>query len=59
MQVMRLDMSSESLNMSRSESVTELNSDLTTPISMRTRTFSKDSDVSPSKPFGLGNLVFI
>lgn len=48
-------MSSESLNMSRSESVTELNSELSTPSSIRSRsTFSKDPDISPSKTFGLG-----
>lgn len=53
---MRLDMSSESLNMSRSESVTELNSELlSTPSSIRSRSsFSKDPDISPSKSFGLG-----
>lgn len=55
---MRLDMSSESLQMSRSESVSELNSELrglTTPLRPR-NTFVKDMEGIPSKPFGLGRL---
>lgn len=55
---MRLDMSTESLNMARSESVTDLNSDvLTTPNTIRTRNFGKDPDTSPSKPFGLSKFI--
>lgn len=55
---MRLDMSTESLHMSRSESVSELNSELhgvTTPLRPRT-SFGKDTEGSPSKPFGIGML---
>lgn len=51
-------MSTESLNMTRSESVTDLNSDiLSTPNTIRTRNFVKDPDASPSKPFGLGKII--
>lgn len=54
-QLMRLDLSSESLHMSRSESVSELNSELsTTPLRGRS-SFGKDSEVTPPK---FGGLVF-
>lgn len=55
---MRLDGSTDALNMSRSESVTELNSDLLGGSSaIRPRSsFGKDPDVTPTKPFGLGML---
>lgn len=50
---MRLDGSIDALNMSRSESVSELNSEL-----LRPRTsFGKDPEVTPTKPFGLGMLL--
>lgn len=50
---MRLDGSIDALNMSRSESVSELNSEL-----LRPRTsFGKDAEVTPTKPFGLGMLL--
>lgn len=43
--------------MARSESVTDLNSDvLSTPSTIRGRSFGKDPDSSPAKPFGLGKL---
>lgn len=51
---MRLDLSSECLHMSRSESVSELNSDLgmhsLTPL--KSRSYVKDIDGTPPKPFG-------
>ncbi|KAG5875309.1 hypothetical protein JTB14_022220 [Gonioctena quinquepunctata] len=51
-QLMRLDLSTESLHMSRSESVSELNSELSlTPLRNRT-SFGKDPEVTPPK-FGL------
>ncbi|CAH1979369.1 unnamed protein product [Acanthoscelides obtectus] len=52
--LMRLDLSSESLHMSRSESVSELNSELTTPLRSRS-TFCRDNEVTPPK---YGGLVF-
>ncbi|XP_044257426.1 kinesin-like protein KIF13A isoform X2 [Tribolium madens] len=58
-QFMRLDMSTESLHMSRSESVSELNSELhgvTTPLRPRS-SFGKDSEGTPSKPFGIGSIL--
>jgi kinesin family protein 13 len=54
-QFMRLDTSTESLQMSRSESVSELNSELhgvATPLRPRT-SFGKDSEGTPTKPFGI------
>ncbi|KAJ3639965.1 hypothetical protein Zmor_003291 [Zophobas morio] len=54
-QLMRLDTSTESLQMSRSESVSELNSELhgkTTPIRSRS-SFGKESEGTPTKPFGI------
>ncbi|XP_018578799.1 kinesin-like protein KIF13B isoform X2 [Anoplophora glabripennis] len=57
-QLMRLDLSMESLHMSRSESVAELTSDLhhgLTPLRSRT-SFGKDNEVTPPKSFG--GLVF-
>ncbi|KAF5284466.1 hypothetical protein FQA39_LY17041 [Lamprigera yunnana] len=54
-QLMRLDLSTESLNITRSESVTDLNSEPLGGLPLRSRnSFSKDPDVTPSKPFGLG-----
>lgn len=58
---MRLDLSSDCLHMSRSESVSELNSDIgihsLTPLKART-SYVKDIDTTPSKPFGgLGKLL--
>ena len=52
-------MSTESLNMPRSESVSELNSDIISNMTtLRSRTsFGKDA-ISPSKPFGLGKFLF-
>ncbi|KAF5272853.1 hypothetical protein FQR65_LT00449 [Abscondita terminalis] len=53
--LMRLDMSTESLNIPRSESVTDLNSEPLGGLPLRSRSsFSKDPDAVPSKPFGLG-----
>lgn len=56
---MRLDLSMESLHMSRSESVADLNSDLhhgLTPLRNRS-SFGKDNEVTPPKSFGgLGRL---
>lgn len=52
---MRLDLSSECLHMSRSESVSELNSDMSihslTPLKSRS-TYVKDIEGTPPKPFG-------
>lgn len=56
MQLMRLDGSTDALNISRSESVTELNSELlggSTLLRGRS-SFGKDPEVTPTKPFGLG-----
>lgn len=55
---MRLDGSIDALNISRSESVSELNSELLNGSTLlRPRTsFGKDADVTPTKPFGLGML---
>ncbi|KAK4871535.1 hypothetical protein RN001_015659 [Aquatica leii] len=54
-QLMRLDLSTESLNIPRSESVTDLNSEPLGGLPLRSRSsFSKDPDAVPSKPFGLG-----
>lgn len=58
LQLMRLDGSIDALNMLRSESVSELNSELlngSTLLPART-SFGKDPDVTPTKPFGLGML---
>lgn len=62
---MRSDISSESLNMPRSESFADLNLDHhigTTPSSTRIRSnFGKNMDndlTSPAKPFGLGKSEF-
>ncbi|XP_057661788.1 kinesin-like protein KIF13B isoform X5 [Diorhabda carinulata] len=54
-QLMRLDLSSESLHMSRSESVSELNSELGTTPSRGRSSFGKDTEVTPPK---FGGLVF-
>lgn len=52
---MRLDLSTESLHMSRSESVSELNSELHGLSSLRGRSsFSKDNEVTPPKFGTLG-----
>lgn len=53
--------STESLHMSRSESVSELNSELHSISSLRNRTnFSKDNEVTPPKFGGLGKCyIFI
>lgn len=54
---MRLDGSIDALNISRSESVTELNSELLGGGSTLLRgrsSFGKDPEVTPTKPFGLG-----
>ncbi|XP_056646132.1 kinesin-like protein KIF13B isoform X4 [Diorhabda sublineata] len=53
--LMRLDLSSESLHMSRSESVSELNSELGTTPSRGRSSFGKDTEVTPPK---FGGLVF-
>lgn len=59
---MRLDLSTDCLHMSRSESVSELNSDLSmghslTPLKSRS-SFVKDIEGTPPKPFGgLGRLL--
>ncbi|KAK9889176.1 hypothetical protein WA026_004456 [Henosepilachna vigintioctopunctata] len=49
------NLSTESLSMSRSESVSELNSDIhgISPLKGRV-SFGKETETSPSKPFGLG-----
>ncbi|KAF5271787.1 hypothetical protein FQR65_LT17583 [Abscondita terminalis] len=55
---MRLDMSTESLNIPRSESVTDLNSEPLGGLPLRSRSsFSKDPDAVPSKPFGLVGMI--
>ncbi|KAJ8918779.1 hypothetical protein NQ315_015099 [Exocentrus adspersus] len=57
--LMRLDLSMESLHMSRSESVAELNSDFHHGLtSLRSRTsFGRENEVTPTKSFGgLGRL---
>lgn len=58
---MRLDGSIDALNMSRSESVSELNSELLNGSTLqRPRTsYGKDPDVTPTKPFGLGMLILL
>lgn len=49
------NLSTESLQMSRSESVSELNSDLHGVSPLKSRlSFGKEAESSPSKPFGLG-----
>lgn len=61
LQLMRLDGSIDTLNMSRSESVSELNSELLNGSTLlRPRTsFGKDPDATPTKPFGLGMLIYL
>lgn len=60
---MRLDLSTESLNIPRSESVTDLNSEPLGGLPLRSRSsFGKDPDATPLKPFGLGMyflLIFV
>ncbi|XP_028137555.2 kinesin-like protein KIF13A isoform X1 [Diabrotica virgifera virgifera] len=57
--LMRLDLSSESLHMSRSESVSELNSELgLTPLRGRS-SFGKDNEVTPPKFGGLARPTFL
>lgn len=62
---MRFDTSSENLNMPRSESFADLNSDHlgpTPPSSKIRSSFGKNIDAdltSPSKPFGLGTWIFV
>ncbi|XP_017772629.1 PREDICTED: kinesin-like protein KIF13B isoform X2 [Nicrophorus vespilloides] len=58
-QLMRLDMSTESLNMSRSESVSDLNSEFGSTPNRSRSCFGKESEVSPSKPFGLARPTFL
>ncbi|XP_025837390.1 kinesin-like protein KIF13A isoform X2 [Agrilus planipennis] len=60
-QLMRLDMSTESLNMPRSESVTELNSEPLAGLPLRSSrsSFSKDPDMTPPKPFGIARPTFL
>ncbi|KAL3290384.1 hypothetical protein HHI36_023724 [Cryptolaemus montrouzieri] len=49
------NLSTESLSMSRSESVSELNSDIHGISPLKNRVgYGKESETSPSKPFGLG-----
>lgn len=57
---MRLD-GIDALNMSRSESVSELNSELLngSTLPRARRSFGKDPDVTPTKPFGLGMLIYL
>lgn len=50
---MRLDGSIDALNMSRSESVTELNSELLGSLRPRS-SYGKESETTPTKQFGLG-----
>ncbi|XP_031336617.1 kinesin-like protein KIF13B isoform X5 [Photinus pyralis] len=59
-QLMRLDLSTESLNIPRSESVTDLNSEPLGGLPLRTRSsFGKDPDATPPKPFGLARPTFL
>lgn len=61
---MRLDLSTDCLHISRSESVSELNSDVgmghsLTPLKSRT-SYVKDIDGTPPKPFGgLGRFILL
>ncbi|KAK5639247.1 hypothetical protein RI129_011739 [Pyrocoelia pectoralis] len=58
--LMRLDLSTESLNIPRSESVTDLNSEPLAGLPLRSRSsFGKDPDATPSKPFGLARPTFL
>ncbi|XP_045481473.1 kinesin-like protein KIF13A isoform X2 [Harmonia axyridis] len=54
------NLSTESLQMSRSESVSELNSDLHGVSPLKSRlSFGKEAESSPSKPFGLARPTFL
>ncbi|CAG9855403.1 unnamed protein product [Phyllotreta striolata] len=55
--IMRLDVSSESLHISRSESVSELNSELGLGPLRNRSSFGKDPDATPTKYGGLGSIL--
>lgn len=55
---MRLDGSTDALNISRSESVTDLNSELLGGLHSRSA-FRKDTEGVPTKQFGLGRLISV